>query len=110
MIVAAIIFFALAAVLGAIMLTYLLRGKHIPKGLALLHGPLAVIGLVLLICSAWAFEGAWWVVALFAAAATGGLLLLYKDITRKAPKWLGLAHGLLAVTGLLVLLFLVYHP
>ena len=49
MILAAIIFFALAAVLGVIMLSYLLRDKHIPKGLAVLHGPLAVVGLVLLI-------------------------------------------------------------
>src|SRR5436305_1493526 len=88
MIAAAILLFSLAAVLGLIMLGYLLTGRHIPKGLAFLHGPLAVAGVVtLLIYSICAAHGAWTVIGVFLAAALGGLLLLYKDLSGKAPKW-----------------------
>jgi hypothetical protein len=110
MIIAAIIFFALAAVLGVVMLIYLLRGKHIPKGLAVLHGPLAVVGLVLLIIYSFrATQGAWWPIGIFAVAAVGGLLLIHRDLTARAPKWLGLVHGLVAVAGFLVLLAFAYQ-
>ena len=92
------------------MLGYLLKGKHIPKGLAVLHGPLAVVGLVLLIiyslCTA---QGAWIPIGIFVAAALGGFLLIHKDLTGKAPKWLGLAHGLVAVAGFLMLLAFAYR-
>jgi tetrahydromethanopterin S-methyltransferase subunit G len=107
MIVAALLFFALAAFLGVTMLGYLLMGKHIPKGLAILHGPLAVVGLVLLIIySLHAMEGAWVPVGIFTVAAIGGVLLIHRDMTNKAPKWLGLVHGSVAVAGFLVLLVL----
>jgi len=110
MIWTAIIFFALAAALGLTMLVYLLQDKHIPKGLAILHGPLAVMGLVLLIIyNLQAVKGVWWPVGLFALAALGGLLLIHKDLTAKAPKWLGLVHGLVAVAGFLMLLVFAYH-
>jgi len=110
MIAAAILFFALAALIGATMLGYLLKGKHIPKGLAMLHGPLAVVGLVLLVVySLLAPQGAWIPIAIFIAAALGGLLLFFKDLTGKAPKWLGVVHGVVAVAGFLMLLLFAYH-
>src|SRR5215212_9378700 len=42
-------FFALAAILGAILLSYILQGKETPKGIAILHGLFAATGLVLII-------------------------------------------------------------
>jgi hypothetical protein len=110
MIFASIVFFALAAVFGVIMLSYLLTGKNIPKGLAIIHGPLAVIGLVLLIIySLKSSEGAWLPVGIFAVAAVGGLILFHQDLTAKAPKWLGVVHGLAAVTGFVTLLVFAYQ-
>ena len=110
MIAATILLFALAAMLGVIMLGYLLTDRHIPKGLAFVHGPLAVAGVVtLLIYSICAAHGAWTIIGVFLAAALGGLLLLYKDLSGKAPKWLGVVHGLVAVAGFILLLIFAFH-
>ena len=108
MVQAAIVLIAIAATLGAIMLYYLLTGRHIPKGLAFVHGPLAIAGLVVLICYAVItthhhkhYES----IVLFSIAAVGGLVLFYKDITgKRIPKWLAVLHALLAITGFLFLL------
>jgi hypothetical protein len=109
MIIASIIFFALAALLGVTMLTYLLKDKHIPKGLAVLHAPLAVTGLLLLVIySLCADKGAWTSITFFVVAAIGGLILLHRDLVAKAPKWLGVVHGLAAVAGFLLLLGFAY--
>jgi hypothetical protein len=110
MILSSIIFFSLAAVLGIIMLSYLLTGKNIPKGIAIAHGPLAVVGLVLLIVySLQSTEGAWVPIGFFSVAAMGGLVLFHRDLTAKAPKWLGVLHGFLAVTGFIFLLVFAYQ-
>ena len=109
MIAASILCFTLAAILGAMMLRYLLRNKHIPKGLAVLHGFFAVAGLLLLIIyNIIAVRESWLPILVFAIAALGGLALLHRDLTSKAPKWLGVAHGLMAVTGFLLLLGFAY--
>lgn len=110
MVLAAILLITGAAVLGAAMLYYLLTGKHIPKGMAFAHGPLALSGLIVLIVYAITtthhhkhYES----IALFSIAAVGGLVLIYRDLTgKKIPKWLAILHALLAVTGLL---FVVVH-
>lgn len=105
MMISSIFFFTLTAMLGVVMLSYLLKGKHIPKGFSMLHGPLAVTGIVLLIIHNFqTVEDAWLPVGIFAAAAIGGFILLHRDLTGTAPKWLGIAHGLIAVTGFLILL------
>lgn len=100
----ALILLTLAALIGAAMLSYLLRGKRIPKGMAFVHGPLAVGGIILLIIYALddaAHDRAWESVLLFAAAATGGLALFIKDLTgKKLPVWLAILHGLLALSGI----------
>lgn len=106
MIYTAIAFFALAAILGMILLSFILRGKETPKGLAFTHGPLAATGLILLIIytvnnSPGPVES----VVLFAIAAVGGIIVFIRDITNKpVPKWLAVAHGLIAVTGFVFLL------
>jgi len=49
MITASIAFFALAAILGILLLAFVLREKHTPKGVLFLHGGMAATGLVLLL-------------------------------------------------------------
>ncbi|MBD0279545.1 MAG: hypothetical protein ICV81_16520 [Flavisolibacter sp.] len=106
MIYTAMAFFALAAILGMILLSYILRGKETPKGMAITHGPLAAIGLVLLIIYTFQNKpGPVESVVLFAIAAVGGVIVFMRDITNKpVPKWLAIVHGLIAVTGFVFLL------
>lgn len=106
MIYTAISFFALAAILGMVLLTFVLQGKETPKGIVFSHGPLAVIGLVLIII--YAFKegpGPIEAIVLFIIAAAGGIMMVVKDLSGKpVPKWLAIAHGLIAVTGFIFLL------
>lgn len=110
MITATIICVLTAALLGGIMLSYLLQGKPIPKGMAFVHGPLAATGLIILIIYAFTTTNQYKYyesIALFAVAAVGGIVLFYRDLTgKKLPKWLGVAHGLIALTGIA---FILYH-
>lgn len=106
MIIAAIVLFSLAALLGIFLLTFVLRGKETPKAVTFTHGPLAATGLVLLII--YAFQHSPAPIAsliLFIIAAIGGFVLITLDLTRSAaPKWLALLHGLIAVAGFILLL------
>ena len=99
-------FFALAAILGSILLSYILRGKETPKGMALTHGLFAATGLVLVIYYAISHApGPVESAVLFAIAALGGIVVFYRDITNKpVPKWLAVVHGVVAVTGFVFLL------
>jgi hypothetical protein len=105
-----IAFFALAAVLGATLLTFVLRTTPTPKGVVFAHGLLAAIGLVLLLIytfrnSPGPMESA----ILFVIAALGGFVLFWKDITNKpVPKWLAVLHGVLAITGFVFLLLFAF--
>lgn len=105
MIYTAIAFFALAAILGMILLSYVLKGKETPKGVVFTHGPLAAIGLVLLIVYTVNQPGPVESIVLFTIAALGGVVMLMKDLSgKKIPKWLAVLHGLLAVSGFIFLL------
>ena len=106
MIYTAIAFFALAAVLGMFLISFVLQGKEPPKAVVFTHGPLAVIGLVLLIIySVKEAPGPIESIILFAIAAVGGLVMVWRDLTRRSvPKWLAVIHGLLAVAGFVFLL------
>lgn len=99
-------FFALAAIIGMYLLTFILRGKETPKAVAFTHGIMAAVGLVLLLVYWLRKDPAMWdSVVLFAVAAVGGLYLIMRDLTAKPiPKWLAVAHGLIAVTGFVFLL------
>lgn len=105
MIYTAIAFFALAAILGMVLLSFVLKGKETPKGVVFTHGPLAAIGLVLLIIYTIDNPGPMESVVLFIIAALGGVVLVIRDLSRRPiPKWLAVAHGLIAVTGFIFLL------
>lgn len=106
MIWTAIAFFALAAILGMLLLGYVLGDKDTPKGIAFLHGGLAVVGLILLVLyTTGEGPGPLSSIILFIIAATGGLILIARDLARKPiPKWLAVVHGLVAVSGFVTLL------
>ncbi len=105
MIYTAIVFFALAAILGMILLSYVLQDKETPKRVVFTHGPLAATGLVLLIIYTVKQPGPVESIVLFSIAALGGVVMLTKDLSgKKIPKWLAVLHGLLAVSGFIFLL------
>lgn len=106
LIFAAIAIFALAALVGAYLLSLVLREQKTPKVVALLHGAFAVTGLVLLVVYYTRNDvRPLTSIIVFAVAALGGLVLFYTDITGKPiPKWLAVGHGLIALTGFALLL------
>ena len=97
----AIAFFALAAILGLYLITFVLQQKETPKAIAITHGLFAATALVLLIIHT-VQTGADLIqsIVLFVIAALGGIILFGRDITGKSlPKSLAVAHGLIAVTA-----------
>jgi hypothetical protein len=106
MLIAALLLFATAALLGAYMLTFALRDRHVPKGIALLHGTFAALGLVALIVhSTLAADAPLASLALFIVAAFGGGFVVVKDLRDgRAPARLALAHGMLAALAFALLL------
>jgi hypothetical protein len=83
-----------------------LKGKETPKAVTFTHGPLAGIGLILLILYAFRHSPApIGSLILFIIAAAGGFALIARDLTSSSvPKWLALVHGLVAVAGFIMLL------
>jgi hypothetical protein len=112
MLIMAIVLFAFAALLGLYLLSYVLRDKETPKAVAFIHGPVAATGLILLIIYAYYHSPSPWVsIILFALAAMGGLMLIYKDLTgHPVPKALALGHGITAIVAFIFLLKFVFLP
>ena len=102
----AIAVLGMTAILGMYLLSFIFREKETPKGVAMIHGLFAVIGLVLVIVYSFGNTPSPTVsLIIFIIAAMGGLVLIYKDITgQKVPKWLGLVHGVTAVIGFSLLI------
>ena len=98
--------FALAAILGMVLLTFVLQGKETPKGVVFSHGSLAVAALILVIIYVFKERpGPIEAIILFVIAASAGLVMVIRDLSGKTvPKWLAIIHGLIAVTGLIFLL------
>lgn len=111
MLLLAIALFAIAAILGLYLLSYVLQNKNTPKGIAFTHGPLAAIGLIILIIYAFLYKPAPIVsIIIFILAALGGLILIHKDLTEKpVPRWLAIGHGLIAIIGFVLLLFFTFY-
>lgn len=110
MLITAIICFALAALLGLYLLSFVLRNKNTPKGIAFIHGPLAAAGLILLIIYSF-FHSPSPVasIVLFVLTALGGVMLIYRDLTGKSvPKWLAIGHGIAAVIAFIFLIMFTF--
>ena len=108
MLFAAIACFALAALGGAVLGYLQLKRANAPLGLALLHGLLAVVGVILLIMSI--SQGAagnvlMAALVLFLVAALGGLALFTIHLRRRPlPVMLIVLHALIAVAAFVALL------
>lgn len=98
--------FALGAIIGMYLLALVLQNKETPKAVALIHGAFVVVALIMLIVYITKnTPGPVESLVLFIIAAAGGLVVGYRDFTgKKIPKWLAVAHGLIAVTGFIFLL------
>lgn len=105
-----IVVFLIAAILGMLLISYLLRNKNTPKGLAIIHGSIAAFGILLLICYLLFYSTSPYLsLIFFIIAAIGGFTLMYRDITGKTlPKWLAIGHGTIAVIGFLLLLLVAF--
>lgn len=106
-----IIFFAIGAVLGLVMLEVRRRNVRIPYALPIGHGVFVVAGLVSLwvgLVMASEITRVLFVAAiLFLIAAAGGLILLLTYFLRKVriPMSLIVAHGVVAATAFALLVF-----
>jgi hypothetical protein len=104
-----IVLFALAALGGLTMAGMKVSAKAIPLPLAIAHGLLAVSGLVLLIWYILTVGGSGLLnaaVGIFVLAALGGLTLFSFHLRRRnLPNPLILAHGAIAATAFIVLLY-----
>jgi hypothetical protein len=98
--------FALAAILGLILISHVLRSKETPKGIMVFHGLFAATGLGLMIYYIMGNSpGPTEALVLFIVAALGGFIMVARDLRGKSiPKWLAVVHGLAAVTGFVLLL------
>jgi hypothetical protein len=112
MLLISILLFTVAAFLGIYLLTFVLQHKETPKGVAFTHGPLASIGLILLIIYALKYQPApISSIIIFILAAMGGTVLILRDLTGKPlPKWLAIGHGLIAAVGFILLLKFAFSP
>jgi branched-subunit amino acid transport protein AzlD len=110
MIFTAIAFFALAAIIGSLLLVLILRNRPTSKVMVVLHGLLAAAGLFILVLYAFKNKpGATEGVTLFVIAATGGVIVFLRDINNKRiPKWLAVTHGLVALSGFIYLLWIAF--
>jgi hypothetical protein len=104
--------FSFAALLGIILISYVLRSKKTPLVIAFIHGPVAATALGVLIYYSIVRERMLTAsIVLFALAAVFGIVLIVKDLSDKEkplPKGLAITHGLIAVIAFVVLLVNVF--
>ncbi len=107
MLLTTIILFALAAVLGLILITKVFKDEETPKAVVYSHGGAAALALVLLIITYMNQGDSLMLTSLlvFIVAALGGFVMFGRDVSHKPiPKWLAVVHALAAVTGFVLLL------
>jgi hypothetical protein len=103
--------FAIAAVMGIINLKHWMGEEKPPRWAVYTHGLFAASALVLLLVQAMSGPGANLRTSLvfFIIAALGGFYLFARDLKGKVgPGWLAMVHGLVAVTGFVLLLFVAF--
>lgn len=108
MLITALVLFAIAAIGGLILSTNHFSKKDLPMPLALIHGLVAAIALVLVLIAILAGNGSSLVITalvLFVIAALGGFVLFSNHLRGKAlPSGLVGIHAVVAVSGFVVLL------
>lgn len=109
----AVLLIAAAAIIGIYMAVQHFKGRTPPKaGIAILHGLLAVSGVIVLLLGVWEIgfgTAHTWALLLFGIAALGGLYLVSHHMRqRPLPNSVIVIHGLVAAVAFLVLLTAVY--
>lgn len=112
--VVAIVLFAVAALGGLYMAVVRFRGaERPPLGIALLHGALAAVGLIVLIVAVAqgaAPDLAKTALVIFIVAALGGFYLFAQHLSKKAlPIPVMVIHALVAVVAFVILLVAAAH-
>lgn len=109
MVVTAIVLISLAVILGLYLISFVLNKKTPPKGVAIIHGTLAALGIFALLIYALTTNGHhkhWDSFAIFVTAAIGGIYLFSRDIKhKKIPAWVAVLHGAIGFTGLAWILY-----
>ena len=106
-----IILFALAAVVGFIILKNWLTSATTARTTVYLHGTFAALALIILVI--YAFQNTSHYpkasIILFIVAALVGFYMFSEDLRKKySPMWLAFTHALFAIAGFLLLLFFVF--
>jgi|GEM_PF-6132855 hypothetical protein len=97
--------FGIGALIGLFLLVMILRGNKTSKLMALVHGAFGLVGIGMLIVYAMFYSGLVVSLVILAIAATGGIIVFYKDINNEPiPKWLAVTHGVVAVAGIITLI------
>ncbi|NGP88619.1 hypothetical protein [Fodinibius halophilus] len=108
MLLTTVMLFALAAVLGVVLIIKVFKDEETPKAVVYSHGGAAALALVLLIITYMKQGESLLLISLliFVVAALGGFVMFGLDISKKSiPKWLSVVHALAAVTGFILLLY-----
>ena len=102
--------FAVAAVIGLVILKNWLTSGNTPRTVVYAHGLFAAIAIVLLLVillrnPANSLRTS---IILFAVAAVGGFYMFFRDLKGKlSPVWMAITHALIAVGGFFFLLLMV---
>jgi uncharacterized membrane protein len=111
MIYLTIVLFAIAAVIGILILKNWLTKANTSRTVVYAHGIFAAIALVLLIIQALRNPAAGFTtsIILFVVAALAGFYMFVRDLQGKfSPTGLAIVHGLVAAAGLVFLLLKVF--
>jgi NAD/NADP transhydrogenase beta subunit len=106
-----IVLFALAAVVGFIILKNWLTSAETGRTTVYLHGIFAALALVLLIVYALQNPANYpkASIILFVIGALLGFYMFAEDLRKKfSPTWLAIVHALFGIAGFLVILFFVF--
>lgn len=110
MLLLAISLFVIAALFGLYVLIHILKDRPTPKPVVFIHGGIAATALLIVAYASYLNPSYWLVTSLivFLVAATGGLFMFGIDMSRRPiPKAVAIIHPLIAVIGLLILIFYV---
>ncbi|HEY3295528.1 MAG TPA: hypothetical protein VGL38_08815 [bacterium] len=112
--VVSLILFLVGAIFGVIVWTAIFKNRPTPTTAVYVHGLIVVIAfIILLIFAGKAAPGTAPITAIvfFAIAAVGGLILFSQDQAKKTiPRWLAILHPIIAVLGVLALIFYIARP
>jgi FtsH-binding integral membrane protein len=109
MLISTLIIFIIAAILGGYLLTFILKEKRAPRKVAMIHGFVAAIGILLLVIySIYGAHAPILSLVIFILTAIGGLSMMYLRSTKKnIPGWMAFGHGMVAIIGLATLIIFI---